>query len=120
MSEENKNVIEHPWGYELVWANTPNYCGKRFYFTTSGTKPPFFFNAETDKSMFVNSGSFKCRWIDTSSGQVFEQELTEGQVWDCPKLMPCSLQALHDGANITVVSEGNNEDEKIIIKAENF
>jgi hypothetical protein len=120
MSQNKENVKQHSWGYELIWANTENYCGKILYFTEKNSKTPFYFNSETDKTFFVSSGSFKIRWISTNDGQVFETEVNEGQVWHCPKLQPCSLHALVAESSMNVVCEGNKTDTHVILRAENF
>lgn len=120
MSEKNDNVVQHEWGYELVWANKKDYLGKIMVFSKPGAKTPFFLNAETNKSMFVNYGSFKLRWISTDNGSIFEKELTEGQVWDCERLVPCSLEAKIPNSSISVVSSGEKDDKHIVIRAESF
>jgi len=120
MSDKENNVTHHDWGYEITWAKHINYSGKILVFSNPGSKTPFFFNAETDKSFFVNSGSFKLRWISTEDGKIYENDLEEGQVWDCSRLVPCSLQALAANSSISVVSSGELEDKHIIIRPESF
>ena len=118
MSESN--VIQHDWGYELTWANHSHYSGKIFAFTSVNAKTPFFFNSETDKTFFVSTGKFKVRWIETATGNIFEQELDDGKVFDCPRMMPCSLQALTKEATVAVTTSGEKDDRHIVIKSENF
>lgn len=120
MSEKNDNIIQHEWGYELIWANKKDYLGKIMVFSATGKKTPFVFNAETDKTYFVNYGSFKLRWIATDTGNIFESELNEGQVWDCNRLVPCSLEAKTDNASISVVSTGQKLDTHTVLRAESF
>ena len=120
MSNNTDNVKQHDWGYELVWTNTEEYCGKILYFAEENSKTPFYFNAETDKTFFVSAGSFKIRWISTNDGQIFETDINEGQVWHCPKLQPCSIQSLVPESSIHLACAGKKEDTHIVLRSENF
>jgi len=118
--ENNSNVVQKSWGYELTWAKKEEFTSKILAFSSIGSKTPFIFNADTDKSFFVNSGSFKLRWINTEDGQIYEQDLNEGQVWDADRLTPYSFQCLTDNSSITEVSNGKNSQDSIVIRTEMF
>lgn len=118
--EDNKNVVQHTWGYELIWAKAEDYLGKILFFNANGAKTPFYFSAKTSRTYFANAGSFKIRWIDTKDGNIYEQSLQEGQVWECPKLMPASFQAQVENSSLTEVSNGQSEDTHVVIKPEMF
>lgn len=120
MSQNKENVIQHSWGYELIWANTDNYCGKIFYFKEKGSKTPFFFNSSTDKTFFTSLGSVIVRWIDTKSGDILQTELKEGQVWHCPALQPCSFESLGAESSLHVACSSVDNDTHIVIKSESF
>ena len=120
MSDENDNVKQHDWGYELTWAKKEDYCAKIFAFIKEGNKTPFFFNSETDKSLFVSSGKVKLRWIDTKNGQIFEQDLDEGKTFDCPRLMPISLQSVDANTSVAIASNGEKGDYHVVIRTESF
>ena len=47
--------VEKPWGYELIWALTDDYCGKTL-FVKAGESLSLQFHREKDESWFVHSG----------------------------------------------------------------
>lgn len=47
--------VEKPWGYELIWALTGDYCGK-ILFVKAGESLSLQFHREKDESWFVQSG----------------------------------------------------------------
>lgn len=116
----NENVIQHPWGYELYFAKNKNYCGKILVFHKKYNKTPFIVNKDTDKTFFVNQGLFSVKWIDTTTGKIFQTELKEGDVWHCESMKPSSLEALSDNSSVTEVNSGYIDDNYTIISAENF
>ena len=97
-------VDKKGWGYEMIWATNDLYCGKIMVFTREMAKTSMHFHKEKDESWFVNSGSFKLRYIDTSTALVMERVLNSGDTWRNPPLMPHQLEALEAGSSITEVS----------------
>jgi mannose-6-phosphate isomerase len=47
--------VDKPWGYELIWALTDDYCGK-ILFVKAGESLSLQFHREKDESWFVQSG----------------------------------------------------------------
>jgi mannose-6-phosphate isomerase len=47
--------VEKPWGYELIWALTDDYCGK-VLFVRAGEALSLQFHREKDESWLVHSG----------------------------------------------------------------
>jgi mannose-6-phosphate isomerase len=47
--------IEKPWGYELIWALTEDYCGK-LLFVKAGESLSLQFHRQKDESWLVHSG----------------------------------------------------------------
>jgi mannose-6-phosphate isomerase len=47
--------VVKPWGYELIWALTDDYCGK-ILFVKAGESLSLQFHREKDESWFVHSG----------------------------------------------------------------
>lgn len=97
-------AVQKGWGYELIWATNEKYCGKIMFFNKAGNKTSMHFHKEKEETWFVNSGSFKVRYIDTSNSILYEKELKEGEVWHNPPLLPHQLIALTDEASLTEVS----------------
>ena len=50
--------VEKPWGYELIWALTDDYCGK-VLFVKAGESLSLQFHREKDESWLVQSGRAK-------------------------------------------------------------
>lgn len=103
-----EGFVKKGWGYELVWANTENYCGKILVFEKIGSKQSMHFHKEKTKSYFVNNGRFKIRWIGTDTAEIFEKEFVEGEIWHCPNLTPHQLECLEDNSSITEVGTREN------------
>lgn len=47
--------VEKPWGYELIWALTDDYCGK-LLFIKAGESLSLQFHREKDESWFLQTG----------------------------------------------------------------
>ena len=47
--------VDKPWGYELIWALTDDYCGK-ILFVRAGEALSLQFHREKDESWLVHSG----------------------------------------------------------------
>jgi mannose-6-phosphate isomerase len=47
--------VEKPWGWELIWALTDDYCGK-LLFVQAGESLSLQFHREKDESWYVESG----------------------------------------------------------------
>lgn len=68
--------IEKPWGYELVWADTPLYIGK-ILFLKAGTRSSLQMHVKKDETMFLWKGNVKVELFDEK--QIKEIELKEGE-----------------------------------------
>ena len=111
------NSIKTDYGYDLLWASTANYQGKIIVFEKAGNKTPLHYHKEKEKHYFVNTGKFKLRYIDTSTGQIYDQEMSEGSVFHAPPLIPCSLEALVDNSSVSEVNNNAGSDTHIVIPA---
>jgi mannose-6-phosphate isomerase-like protein (cupin superfamily) len=74
--------IEKPWGYELVWANTPFYIGK-ILFLKAGTRSSLQMHVKKDETMFLSKGSVKLELPDNNDEK--EIKLKEG---DSVRILP--------------------------------
>ena len=63
--------VEKPWGYELIWALTEQYCGK-VLFVKAGASLSLQFHRDKDESWLVQSGRAKLEL-----GEVGQRVLTE-------------------------------------------
>ena len=113
------NVIEQEWGYELVWSKTDSYQGRILFFNKP-SKTNMHMHKDSTKSWFVNDGEFRVKWIDTSSGQLYENILKEGAVFHVGKFMPVSAECISNQGSILEVSDRQDNDELSIIPSKNF
>jgi mannose-6-phosphate isomerase-like protein (cupin superfamily) len=88
------------WGFEIVFANNDKYCGKLLIFEKAGAKTSLVFHKEKAKSWFINAGRFKVTFIDVTTGEIKQSELTEGQTADFGPLGPHQIEALIDNSMI--------------------
>lgn len=111
-------VVKHNWGNELVWTDSSLYKGKILVFENSGSQTPMQFHKETEKTLFVNSGKFKLRHIDTETGQMYDVELVEGSTFFINTLKPYQLISLTPHGSISEVSNNVENDVYYIVPAE--
>jgi len=94
MNLQTLGKIDKGWGFELVFANNDKYCGKLLVFDRVGAKTSLVFHKEKAKSWFVNAGKFKVSYIDVSTGEMKQSEISEGQTADFGQLGPHQVEAL--------------------------
>lgn len=112
--------IQKTWGYEIIWVNNQNYCGKILCFKDAGSKTAMHFHKERDKSWFVNSGKFTVRWVNTTTAEISEKTLSEGEVWAIPPMVPHQLEALVPDSMIFEVSTQDKEEDTFKISSGDY
>jgi streptogramin lyase len=100
MNLQHPGKVDKGWGFELIFANNDKYCGKLLVFERAGAKTSLVFHKEKAKSWFVNAGKFKISYIDVSTGETKQSELSEGQTADFGQLGPHQIEALVDNSII--------------------
>jgi len=104
MTQRLQGKVDKGWGYEIIWATNDKYAGKILVFEKKGAKFSMHFHKEKDETWFINAGSFKLIYCDTSTATYAEKILKEGDVWRNPPLMPHQLIALEDNSMLFEVS----------------
>lgn len=106
-------VREEPkgWGREIIFADTPAYCGKLLCFDKALSKFSMHFHDSKIETWYVQKGSFTVSWIDTKTSKQSHQNLRAGDVWHNPRLLPHQLTALEDGSVIIEVSTADSKDD---------
>lgn len=94
MNLQNLGKIDKGWGFEIVWSNNKDFCGKLLVFDRAGAKTSLVFHKEKKKSWFVNAGKFKITFIDVITGETKEAILEEGKTADFGELSPHQVEAL--------------------------
>jgi mannose-6-phosphate isomerase-like protein (cupin superfamily) len=104
MTERLEGKVDKGWGYEIIWATNDKYCGKIMVFERVGAKFSMHFHKEKDETWFVNAGSFKLIFCDTSTATYHEKILNEGDTWRNLPMVPHQLIALQPNSMIFEVS----------------
>jgi hypothetical protein len=107
MNLQTLGKVDKGWGFELVFANNDKYCGKLLVFERVGAKTSLVFHKEKAKSWFVNAGKFKVSYIDVSTGEMKQSEISEGQTADFGQLGPHQVEALVANSVIFEVGTGD-------------
>ena len=94
MNLQKLGKIDKGWGFEIIFANNDKYSGKLLVFERAGAKTSLVFHKDKTKSWFVNAGKFKVTFIDVTTGEIKQSELTEGQTVDFGPLGPHQIEAL--------------------------
>lgn len=102
---ENSNVEKTNYGYNLIWHNAKNYGAKILVFEKP-SNTDFVFHLATEKTWFVNSGVFIFKWIDTTSGNIFQQEFFEGNVFTAITTTPYSIECKSSSGSLSEVNTG--------------
>lgn len=94
MNLQGLGKIDKGWGFEIVWSNNKDFCGKLLVFERAGAKTSLVLHKEKRKSWFVNAGKFKVTFIDVNTGETKEAILEEGKTADFGELSPHQVEAL--------------------------
>jgi mannose-6-phosphate isomerase-like protein (cupin superfamily) len=104
MTQRLEGKVDKGWGYEIIWATNDKYCGKIMVFERVGAKFSMHFHKQKDETWFVNAGSFKLIFCDTSTATYHEKILNEGDTWRNMPMVPHQLIALQPNSMIFEVS----------------
>ena len=96
--------IEKGWGFEIVWTNNEQYCGKLLVFNKPGSKTSMIYHKDRKKSWFVNEGRFKLIYCNTKTGEYHEANLETGAAFEVNALVPHQLESLEPDSIIFEVS----------------
>jgi mannose-6-phosphate isomerase len=69
--------VAKPWGHELIWALTDQYCGKILVIET-GRRLSLQYHEQKDESILVVSGRLRLR-LDDDDGVLTDRELGAGE-----------------------------------------
>jgi len=112
MTLQTQGKVDKGWGFEIVFANNEKYCGKLLVFDKAGAKTSLVFHKEKAKSWFINAGRFKVTFIDVTTGEIKQSELSEGQTADFGPLGPHQIEALVDNSMIFEVGTADHIEDR--------
>ena len=87
--------VEKPWGYELIWALTEQYCGK-VLFVKAGASLSLQFHREKDESWLVQSGKAKLELGEVGQKVLTEEVIGAGAAFRYPPGTVHRVTALED------------------------
>ena len=96
MTTEDKlpQKTEKPWGFELLWAHTPNYAGK-LIFVRKGHRLSLQYHEKKDESLYLREGKALVE-IEGSDGRMESTILEAGQCRRIPPGTKHRIQAIED------------------------
>jgi mannose-6-phosphate isomerase len=100
--------VEKPWGYELIWALTDDYCGK-VLFVRAGESLSLQFHREKDESWYVQSGRAELEVGAVGEAMLHREVLQAGAALHFPPGTVHRVKALED-TTILEVSTPQIED----------
>ena len=87
--------VEKPWGYELVWAHTDVYAGKKL-FVRAGYSLSLQFHREKDESWYVESGRAELQLGAVGEAVLRSEIIGPGACFRFPAGTVHRLKALED------------------------
>ena len=97
------------WGEEIIIENNEKYCGKILIFDQN-CKFSMHYHMNKDECWYVEYGEFLYRWIDTETGEIHDEILTEGDVVRQRRGQPHQLEAISNGRIFEVSTHHEDSD----------
>ena len=95
-------IVEKKWGREIIFANygreNVNYCGKLLIHDKAGSLGSMHFHMKKHETFYVQKGSFRIWWIDTSNAKLNNHIIKEGDSWVNEPGQTHQIEALEDGS----------------------
>jgi mannose-6-phosphate isomerase-like protein (cupin superfamily) len=87
--------VDKPWGYELIWALTDDYCGKLLH-VKAGHSLSLQFHREKDESWFVQEGRARIELGEAGQAVLAEEVVGPGVAFHYPPGTVHRVTALED------------------------
>lgn len=107
--KQGVEIVEKGWGKEIIFANTPEYCGKILCFD-KGKRFSMHFHIQKKKTWYVAKGRFTLVWIEPKSGVKYSEYLNVGDVITNERGEPHQLIALENGEIFEVSTTHYDDD----------
>ena len=107
MDEKLPRKTEKPWGYELLYALTPQYAGK-VLFVKKGFRLSLQYHQEKDESMYLLSGKALFT-IQPQNGKKTETVEETGYCLHLPPMTTHRIEALEDTTILEVSTPQLND-----------
>lgn len=103
-----ENVVEKPWGCEIVWAKTSEYAGK-VMFIRAGESSSFHYHNAKDATLLVIAGRCKIEWQNETEPQSSTAVFLPGDSFHIPPLLRHRVEAIDDVQVVEVSNPHTNE-----------
>jgi mannose-6-phosphate isomerase-like protein (cupin superfamily) len=100
MPEMLPRKTEKPWGYELLYALTPQYAGK-LLFVKKGYRLSLQYHQQKDESMYLLQGKVKFS-VQPQNGEMTETVGEPGYCIHLPPMTTHRIEALEDASILEV------------------
>lgn len=87
--------VEKPWGWELIWAETPQYVGK-ILFVAAGHSLSLQYHERKDESWYVQSGRARVELGSSGDAVLNEGAIGPGEAFHYPPATVHRVTALED------------------------
>ena len=94
MDEKLPRKTEKPWGYELLFALTPQYAGK-ILFVKKGHRLSLQYHNEKDETLYIQQGKALLE-IENEDGNMVKTEVSSGISFRLPPQKKHRFQAIED------------------------
>ena len=101
--------VEKPWGHELIWAETDDYCGK-VLFVRAGHALSLQYHEVKDESWLVHDGRAELQLGD-AGGERTVQEIGPG---DCFRFRPGTVHRVRAIEDTTILEVSTPELDDVV------
>jgi mannose-6-phosphate isomerase len=108
--------VEKPWGYELIWALTDEYCGK-LLFVRAGHALSLQYHEVKDESWYVQQGRAELELGTVDTDDRLLQEIGPG---DCFRFPPGTVHRLRALEDTTIVEVSTPQLEDVVRLADEY
>ena len=113
----NGEIVMKGWGYENIFINNDEYCGKILHFY-KGKKFSLHYHLKKKETWLINSGKFVLTWIDTENGKTYNEILVKGDIITNERGEPHQMQALEESEILEVSTKHYDNDSYRICKGD--
>ena len=114
---EPVEIVEKGWGKEIIFVNTPDYCGKILCFDKH-KKFSMHYHLKKIETWYVAKGRFILNWIEPQTGMSYSEYLSVGDVITNERGAPHQLVALEDSEVFEVSTMHYDNDSYRIYKGD--
>jgi quercetin dioxygenase-like cupin family protein len=115
--KQQSEIVEKGWGKEIIFVNTPEYCGKILCFDKH-KKFSMHYHIKKKETWYVAKGKFILNWINTQNGTMYSEYLSVGDVITNERGEPHQLFALEYSEVFEVSTKHYDEDSYRIYKGD--